>query len=177
VLPAEPVLAAVAVLSGVAGVAGLALGWAAQRLTPDRNTLVDRIDALLPQTQCAQCGYPGCRPYARAVAEGEAIDRCPPGGGELVRALSDLLPPSAITAAFAPPATPAVAYIDEAACVGCALCLPACPVDAIVGAPHFLHTVLAAECTGCALCLPPCPVDCIRLVGVDATPRLLEPWS
>jgi electron transport complex protein RnfB len=128
---------------------------------------VERIDALLPQTQCAQCGYPGCRPYARAVAAGEAdIDQCPPGGTETMRALAELLGRDEVPLAPAhhSRAAPLIAVIRESECIGCARCLPACPVDAIVGAPQYLHTVIESECTGCELCLAPCPVDCIDLV-------------
>jgi len=124
------------------------------------------IDALLPQTQCGQCDYPGCRPYAEAVASGSApINQCPPGGAELIAELAALLdvPFIPLSTAHGPATAPAVAVIDEAACIGCALCLPACPVDAIVGARRLMHTVIATECTGCGLCLPPCPVDCISI--------------
>lgn len=133
--------------------------------------LLDDIDALLPQTQCRQCDYAGCRPYAEAIAAGKApINRCPPGGDEVIAELAALLnmPVMPLSAAQGVAATPAVAVIDEAACIGCALCLPACPVDAIVGARKFMHTVIAAECTGCGLCLPPCPVDCITIVTTGA---------
>jgi len=128
------------------------------------DSIVDRIDAVLPQTQCRQCGYPGCRPYAEAVAAGYAdINRCPPGGPETLGALSDLtgLPVKPLEGIHKPAA---VARIDEAACIGCTLCIQACPVDAIVGAANLMHTVIAAECSGCELCLPPCPVDCIALI-------------
>jgi electron transport complex protein RnfB len=136
---------------------------AARHWRPDPEPLVDAIDGLLPQTQCAQCGYPGCRPYARAVAEGESIDLCPPGGAETQQALGRLLgrDPQVLLAAAAPQQ---LARIDESRCIGCFLCVPACPVDAIVGAPQHLHTVVAARCTGCELCVAPCPVDCIELV-------------
>lgn len=128
------------------------------------DELLDRVDRILPQTQCAQCGYPGCRPYAEAIVrEGEAIHRCPPGGESVVRALAGLLNRGE-GARDAPPAPcDAVARIDEGECIGCALCLQACPVDAIVGAPGKMHTVIADECTGCELCIAPCPVDCIDL--------------
>ena len=135
------------------------------------DELVEHIDALLPQTQCAQCGYPGCRPYAAAIVAGEAaLNLCPPGGEETFRALSALMG----NVKASPPAAAAsvLAYIDERQCIGCALCLPACPVDAIVGAPGMMHTVIADECTGCELCVPACPVDCIDLRPQPApTPR------
>lgn len=135
--------------------------------------LADRLDALLPQTQCTRCGHAGCRPYAEALARGEAdIDQCPPGGAATAAALAALLgrPAKPINPAHGREAPPQVAVIDEAACIGCAKCLPACPVDAIVGARRYLHTVIAAECSGCELCLPPCPVDCIRLVATGPAP-------
>ena len=125
--------------------------------------LVDRIDDALPQTQCGRCGYAGCRPYAEAVAAGEAINRCPPGGDAVVASLAAitgraLLP---LDTTLGQPGPLLNARIDEAWCIGCTLCITACPVDAIVGGPKRMHTVVAALCTGCELCLPPCPVDCI----------------
>ena len=135
--------------------------------------LVDRLDALLPQTQCARCGYPGCRPYAEALAAGRAgIDQCPPGGAATAAELAALLgvAPRPVAPAFGREAPPRVAVIDESLCIGCAKCLPACPVDAIVGAARFLHTVIAVECSGCELCLPPCPVDCIAMVPIANEP-------
>lgn len=128
--------------------------------------LVSRIDSLLPQTQCRECGYAGCRPYAEAIARGEAgLDRCPPGGPGTVLRLQRLLGRELAAAidAGTTPATP-VARIDEALCIGCVKCVRACPVDAIVGAAGRMHGVLAHACTGCGLCIPPCPVDCITLV-------------
>ncbi|HEV8255952.1 MAG TPA: RnfABCDGE type electron transport complex subunit B [Casimicrobiaceae bacterium] len=129
--------------------------------------LVERIDALLPQTQCRRCGYDGCRPYAHAMAQGAAaINRCPPGGEETVVALSALLrvPMLPLDPACGDSEPLVVARIDEIACIGCTLCVAACPVDAIVGAAKLMHTVLASRCTGCGLCVPPCPVDCIALL-------------
>jgi len=156
------------------------------RLPLRRTGAVERINDLLPQLQCARCGYPGCRPYAEAILLGAAeINQCAPGGEATIRALSRLLDRRALplNPAYGAhgPATRAV--IDEAACIGCARCLEACPVDAIVGAPRFTHTVLRSECTGCELCIEPCPVDCISLVAVEderfgpATPPQPQPQS
>ena len=164
----------------------LLFAWAAallhKRLPKDHTSLPAKIDALLPQTQCAQCGYPGCMPYAEAVANGAAIDLCPPGGTELVAQLQELMGADAPSSATAiPPAVSLVALIDEDKCIGCALCLPPCPVDAIVGANGFMHTVVAAQCTGCELCIPACPVDCISVVTLPEVnvpkPAQLAPHS
>lgn len=163
-LPA--LLPAVIVAGTLALLMGGALGWAALRLRPNEDTLVLEIDALLPQTQCGQCLYPGCTPYARAIARHEAdIDRCPPGGDATIKALAQLLgrEPRPLDPEYGENKAPSIAFIDEQRCIGCALCLPACPVDAITGASRFMHTVIAAQCTGCELCLPPCPVDCIEI--------------
>ena len=131
------------------------------------SSLTDRIDALLPQTQCTKCGYDGCRPYADAIAAGAAaINRCPPGGEDGVAALAALLhtPPLALDTSRGQSGPLMVAVIDEAHCIGCTLCIAACPVDAIVGANKRMHTVLDDQCTGCDLCVAPCPVDCIAMV-------------
>ena len=160
-----------ALVLGVLGVVvGAALGFARRRFSEDEEGLVAAIDALLPQTQCAQCGYPGCRPYARASVTGDApLNLCPPGGDDTIRNLAALLGretvPLATGAAAA--AVRAVAVIDESRCIGCAHCRTACPVDAIVGAHQFMHTVISTECTGCELCVEPCPVDCIRMETVQ----------
>ena len=145
---------------------GLALGLAAKWLQADDESLVDQIDKLLPQTQCAQCGYPGCRPYAAAIAEDSAaINQCPPGGEATVSALATLLNRKVIplNPEFGIESPPVVAVIREHECIGCTLCIKACPVDAIVGAAKLMHTVIEDHCTGCELCIPPCPVDCIDL--------------
>jgi electron transport complex protein RnfB len=131
--------------------------------------LIDQIDALLPQTQCRQCGYAGCRPYAEAIGNGVTdINRCPPGGDAVIADLAALLQREkiALDTTCGISKAPAVALIDEAWCIGCTLCIQACPVDAIVGAAKRMHTVIANECTGCELCIPPCPVDCIQMVAV-----------
>jgi len=132
--------------------------------------LAERIDALLPQTQCTKCGYDGCRPYAEAIAAGAAqINQCPPGGAAGIARLAHLLgrPPLPLNPANGVEKPLTVAVIDERLCIGCTLCIQACPVDAIVGSSKKMHTVLAAECTGCDLCLPPCPMDCIAMVPAE----------
>ncbi|TAN05099.1 MAG: RnfABCDGE type electron transport complex subunit B [Rhodanobacteraceae bacterium] len=133
------------------------------------DALIERIDAALPQTQCGRCGYPGCRPYAEAIARGEAaVNRCPPGGAEGIRTLARITgqPVLPLAPDCGADAVPSVAVIDEAACIGCTKCIQACPVDAIVGASRLLHTVIPDLCTGCALCVAPCPVDCIQMLPV-----------
>jgi electron transport complex protein RnfB len=138
--------------------------------------LVDRIDAVLPQTQCTKCGFDGCRPYAQAIAQGEAgIDRCPPGGEAGVVSLAALLGQSVVPLDLSRglPGPLKVAVIDERHCIGCTLCIQACPVDAILGANKHMHTVLPDLCTGCDLCVAPCPVDCIDMVAVAPA----RPWT
>ena len=155
-------LSAVVTITSIALVAGIGLAYAYRRLPAADSDLVEQVNGLLPQTQCAQCGFPGCRPYAEAVVDGTAaINLCPPGGDETVRRLARLLGKDVIP--LAEPTVEAVAVIDEATCIGCYHCRSACPVDAIVGAPQFMHTVIEAECTGCELCVAPCPVDCIEM--------------
>lgn len=158
---------AVITIGAIALIAGLALSFASRRLPAQDSDLVERVNALLPQTQCAQCGYPGCRPYAQAIVDQQAaINLCPPGGEDTVRRLADLLGRDALPLAESPPEGHVVAVIDEAACIGCTHCRNACPVDAIVGAHHYMHTIIESECTGCELCIAPCPVDCISLSKV-----------
>jgi electron transport complex protein RnfB len=128
-------------------------------------SLISRIDALLPQTQCGKCGHPGCKPYAEGIASGEAINKCPPGGDETIAALAHLLNVNVIALdTERGSAPPQVAFIREAECIGCTKCIQACPVDAIVGAAKLMHTVIVDECTGCDLCVAPCPVDCIDML-------------
>jgi len=136
-------------------------------------SLADRLDAALPQTQCTRCGYPDCRRYAQAIADGEAaINRCPPGGAEGVARLAALTgqPPLPLDPACGAEGPLKLALIDEAWCIGCTLCIKACPVDCIVGAPKLMHTVIPELCTGCELCIPVCPVDCITMEPAPGTP-------
>ncbi|MGM0564083.1 MAG: electron transport complex subunit RsxB [Pseudomonadota bacterium] len=163
------ILIAIAPLAGLGLGFGLLLGFAAVRLKVEGNPIVDQINNLLPQTQCGQCSYPGCKPYAEAIASGEAdINQCPPGGESTVQALADLLgkEPKPLDAEERPPS---VAVIEEEGCIGCTLCIQACPVDAILGAAKQMHTVIADECTGCELCVDPCPVDVITMVDIEPT--------
>jgi len=168
-------LTALIVMSAIA--LGSVLGFAALKFKVEGTPLVGRIDAILPQTQCGKCGYPGCRPYAEAIANQEAdINKCPPGGEEGIRELADLLgvefKPFGADVVLKPPS---VAFIDENLCIGCTLCLQACPVDAISGASKQMHTIIAPLCTGCELCVAPCPVDCIAMLPLPQTARSGQP--
>jgi Na+-translocating ferredoxin:NAD+ oxidoreductase subunit B len=173
----NPILSALIALGGLSIIFGAVLGFAAVKFKVEGNPLVEQIDALLPQTQCGQCGHPGCRPYAEAIVAGEAINRCPPGGQATINALADLLDVEA-------PSLDAdhgehldikrVAFIREDECIGCTKCIQACPVDAILGAAKQMHTVITDECTGCDLCVEPCPVDCIDMIPVNSD---VSAWS
>ncbi|WP_227814279.1 electron transport complex subunit RsxB [Nitrogeniibacter aestuarii] len=170
-------LTAIIVMAGIAIVLGGALGFAAIRFKVEGDPLVDKIDEILPQTQCGQCGFPGCRPYAEAIANGEAdINQCPPGGEEGIRHLADLLGREfkPLDEEHGVEKPKSVALIDEETCIGCTLCIQACPVDAIVGAAKQMHTVIEKECTGCELCLAPCPVDCITM---EPLPETVKNWK
>lgn len=144
----------------------------------DQDNLVETVDALLPQTQCGKCGYPGCRPYAEAIVRNEAdINQCPPGGMNTIRQLAyllgrDIKPLNPAYGKFGPKA---VAYIDEEICIGCVKCIKACPVDAIVGTSKQMHTVIPELCTGCELCVAPCPVDCISMLVFIQGGRRIKP--
>ena len=151
---------------------GSILGFAAIRYKVEADPIVDQLDAILPQTQCGQCGYPGCRPYAQAIADGDVINKCPPGGEATVVAIADLMgvEPIPLNEAHQDKENvKKVARIREAECIGCTKCIQACPVDAIIGASKMMHTVIGDECTGCDLCVEPCPVDCIDMVPVKTT--------
>ena len=166
-------LTALLVMIGLALVLGIILGYSALKFKVEGDPLVARIDAILPQTQCGQCGYPGCKPYATAIANGEAdINQCPPGGEPGVRALADLLGVEykPLNTEHGTPKPKSVALIDEDVCIGCTLCLQACPVDAILGAAKHMHTVIESECTGCELCVAPCPVACISMEPIAESP-------
>lgn len=147
---------------------GAMLGFASVKFKVKADPLVDQIDEILPQTQCGQCGYPGCRPYAEAIANGDQINKCPPGGETTIKALADLMGVEAkpLDASHGEEDVKKVAYIREEECIGCTKCIQACPVDAIIGAAKHMHTVIADECTGCDLCVDPCPVDCIDMLPV-----------
>lgn len=166
------VMQAVVALTLLCAVFGAALGFAAIRFRVESDPVVEQIDALLPQTQCGQCGHPGCRPYAEAINQGEAINKCPPGGQATINALANLLnveAPGLDEEHGTESELPTVAYIREDECIGCTKCIQACPVDAILGASQQMHTVIADECTGCDLCVEPCPVDCIEMRPVATT--------
>mgnify|MGYP000452916436 FL=1 len=147
---------------------GVVLGFAAVKFKVESDPLVEQIDQILPQTQCGQCGYPGCKPYAEAIANGDEINKCPPGGDITIKKLADLMgvEPKSLDAAHGQEDIKKIAYIREDECIGCTKCIQACPVDAILGAAKQMHTVIVDECTGCDLCVDPCPVDCIDMLPV-----------
>ena len=167
-------LAAILIMALGAVVLGAALGYASIKFKVEGNPLVEKIEAILPQTQCGQCGFPGCKPYAEAIAGGEVdINLCPPGGQEGVRKLADLLGRE-VKPLNAEEKPKQVAIIDEQTCIGCTLCIQACPVDAIVGAAKQMHTIVASLCTGCELCVKPCPVECITM---EVIPESIDNWK
>jgi Na+-translocating ferredoxin:NAD+ oxidoreductase subunit B len=168
---ANPLLSALFALVGLSLIFGAVLGFASERFKTEGDPIADQICDLLPQTQCGQCGYPGCRPYAEAIAGGERINRCPPGGEATIHALANLLDvePLPLDEDVGEEKPKSYAYIREEECIGCTKCIQACPVDAILGSAKHMHTVITSECTGCDLCVEPCPVDCIDMIEVPVT--------
>ncbi len=171
-------ISGILIMTGLAGIFGMILAYFSTKYKIDSDPVTDQIEALLPQTQCGQCGYIGCRPYAEAIAQADApINQCPPGGQTTIKALADLL--ALETLELNPDngevKSPEIALIDESTCIGCTLCIQACPVDAILGAAKLMHTVISSQCTGCELCLPPCPVDCIEMITTKTTADTWHP--
>ncbi|MGB0495378.1 MAG: electron transport complex subunit RsxB [Kangiellaceae bacterium] len=165
------ILQATVILTLIAGFCGALLGYASIHFKVEGDPIVEQINALLPQTQCGQCGHPGCKPYAESIAKGEPINRCPPGGEAGIKALANLLDVEVLplNEDCGTEDLPRVALIIEEECIGCTKCIQACPIDAIVGSAKQMHTVIASECTGCDLCVPPCPVDCIEMPYIENT--------
>ncbi|WP_076419738.1 electron transport complex subunit RsxB [Colwellia sp. UCD-KL20] len=165
------IVIAILVIGFIALLFGALLGYASIRFKVEGDPLAEQIDDLLPQTQCGQCGYPGCKPYADAVANGEAINKCAPGGEETIKKIAELMgvEVQALDENHAADNTPKVAFIIEDDCIGCTKCIQACPVDAIIGTTKQMHTVIVDECTGCDLCVAPCPVDCIEMRPIETT--------
>ena len=168
------ILLVIALFSLLALLFGLLLGYAAVRFRVEADPIVEKLDALLPQTQCGQCGYPGCRPYAEAIANGDAINKCVPGGEPTIKRIAELMGVEVPVDGPLEPPIKKVAFIHEDLCIGCTKCIQACPVDAIVGAAKMMHTVIKSECTGCDLCVDPCPTDCIEMIELPTTP---DSWN
>ena len=168
------ILLVIALFALLALLFGLLLGYAAVRFRVEADPIVEKLDALLPQTQCGQCGYPGCRPYAEAIANGDVINKCVPGGEPTIKRIAELMGVEVPVDGPVEPPVKKVAFIHEDLCIGCTKCIQACPVDAIVGAAKMMHTVIKSECTGCDLCVDPCPTDCIEMIEVPTTP---DTWN
>ena len=168
------ILLVIALFALLALLFGLLLGYAAVRFRVEADPIVEKLDALLPQTQCGQCGYPGCRPYAEAIANGDVINKCVPGGEPTIKRIAELMGVEVPVDGPIEPPIKKVAFIHEDLCIGCTKCIQACPVDAIVGAAKMMHTVIKSECTGCDLCVDPCPTDCIEMIELPTTP---DSWN
>ena len=164
-------------LVALALVFGALLGYAAIKYKIEGDPIIDKIDEILPQTQCGQCGYVGCRPYAEAIIDGELINKCPPGGEQGIIALAELLGRDVIEMdeELEEKKLPTVVVIREEDCIGCTKCIQACPIDAILGSAKMMHTIITDECTGCDLCIPPCPVDCIDIITLPITSQNWRP--
>ncbi len=170
-------LLALAGMVALATVFGVLIVWVAQKFKVEGNPIVEQINAILPQTQCGQCNYPGCKPYAEAIASGEApINQCPPGGQEGIKKLADLLDVEVLelNPENGAEVEDQVVEIVEPDCIGCTKCIQVCPVDAIVGAAKQMHTVILDECTGCDLCIPACPVDCIIKIPAPVPAKIVR---
>ena len=170
------IIIAITVLGGISVLFGALLGYAAVRFKVDVDPIVDQLDAILPQTQCGQCGYPSCKPYAQAIANGESINKCAPGGEDAIKKIAHLLGVEIepLDENHEKDNRPKVAFIIEDDCIGCTKCIQACPVDAILGAAKQMHTIIIDECTGCDLCVAPCPVDCIEMRVI---PETIQNWQ
>lgn len=164
------IIIAVITLAVLGAIFGALLGYSSIRFKVKSDPIVEELDAILPQTQCGQCGYPGCKPYAQAIANGDDINKCPPGGDAVMRQLADRMgiEPKALEGEEKPKL---IAFIREDECIGCTKCIQACPVDAIMGATRQMHTVITNECTGCELCVAPCPTDCIDMLPIEITTK------
>jgi len=164
------IIIAVLALAALAAVFGALLGYSSIRFKVKADPIVEELDAMLPQTQCGQCGYPGCKPYAQAISEGDDVNKCPPGGDAVMRQLAERMgiEPQELEGEEKPKL---IAFIREDECIGCTKCIQACPVDAIMGATRQMHTVITDECTGCELCVAPCPTDCIDMLPIEITTK------
>lgn len=162
------------VITLIALIFGAILGIASLKLKVEADPIVEKIDAILPQSQCGQCGYPGCKPYAEAICNGDLITKCVPGGRETVVKISEILGVDVPTVDGMEDPVEMVAFIDENMCIGCTKCIQACPVDAIIGTNKMMHTILPDLCTGCELCVAPCPTDCISMIPVK---KDIDNWN